>query len=124
MACRNSFTNISRYLFESHCALESTTSWDNRKMYLKDYGDYKDSDAEPMYPAILQTSRVIYAEAAPQLYARTTINMAISDVVYLSERERLVMTPRRGEQKYGATIHYVAWVIVMRKVYRSMLPMK
>ena len=39
-----------------------------------------------MYPAILQTSRAIYAEAAPQLYARTTINMEISDVVYLSER--------------------------------------
>ena len=64
-------------------------------MYLKNYGCYEDSDNEPMYPAILQTSRAIYAEAAPQLYARTTIDMEICDVVDLSERETIHDTKKR-----------------------------
>ena len=40
-----------------------------------------------MYPAILQTNRAIYAEAAPELYAKTIFAMEFSDIVCVSDRE-------------------------------------
>ena len=40
-----------------------------------------------MYPAILQTSRAIYAEAAAELYGKTIFAIDFSDIVCVSDRE-------------------------------------
>ena len=40
-----------------------------------------------MYPAILQTNRAIYAEAAPELYTQTIFSIKSSDNVCVSDRE-------------------------------------
>ena len=40
-----------------------------------------------MYPAILQTNRAIYAEAAPELYTQTIYSIEFSDIVCVSDRE-------------------------------------
>ena len=61
-----------------------------------------------MHPAILQTNRAIYAEAARQLYAKTYIEKGFGHDV------------KQGEQNYGANIPYVAWAVITRNVYRSM----
>ena len=84
--------------------------------------DYEEESArEPVYPAALQTNRAIYAEAAPELYAKTIFAMEFSDIVYDSDRE--TGHDMEGDQGYGATTPYVApyvaWAIVMREIYRS-----
>lgn len=50
--------------------------------------DYEEESArEHMYPAILQTNCATYAEAAPELYAKTIFAIELSDIVCVSDRE-------------------------------------
>ena len=77
---------IYSYLFKPWCSLNSIIAWDiKRKKYLSDYEEV--SAREPMYPTILQTNRAIYAEAAPELYAKTIFALEFSDIVCVSDRE-------------------------------------
>lgn len=74
------------YLFPLLYPLKSISSWDIKR--IKHLDDYEEEWAgEPIYPAILQTNRTIYAEAAPELYGKTIFAIDFSDIVYISDRE-------------------------------------
>ena len=60
--------------------------WDiKRKKDLDEYG--AESARKPLCPAILQTNRAIYVEAARELYAKTAFAMEFSGIACVSDRE-------------------------------------